>query len=134
MTFGSGNSAPFEVRDQSYISNENEIWAHRQMVRDSGRPATHDRAEIVASVMGQEVTVVLNAPAFQVRGRNLAWPRLAEEYNMKEANVRAEYDVVAGCLNGPVNVSVHRVPSILGHYGDVERPRSCRIGRGRQLR
>ena len=121
LTFGSGNSAPFLVRDQSYISNQNEVWAHRQMVRDSGRLASEDRAEIVASVMGQEVTVVLNAPAFQLRGRNLAWPRLAEEYNMKEANVRAEYDVVAGCLNGPVNVSVHRVPSILGHYGDVER-------------
>ena len=122
LTFGSGNSAPFLVRDQSYISNQNEVWAHRQMVRDSGRPAPEDRAEIVASVMGQEVTVVLNVPAFQVRGRNLAWPRLAEEYNMKEANVRAEYDIVPGCLNGPVNVSVHRVPSILGHYGDVERP------------
>ncbi|MGI9296715.1 MAG: hypothetical protein ACR2QC_02305, partial [Gammaproteobacteria bacterium] len=100
VVWAAANAAPFAVPDQAYLSNSQEVWAHRRMaavVRRTGRPLGSNNAAVPVGIEEDSivrltitnnvaVTAVFNMPAFQLRGRALR-PSPAWEYNMKEANV-----------------------------------------------
>ena len=125
VIYGGPNSAPFAVPDQSYYSNNIEIWAHRRMIESNLLTPVAEDSLLEVEHNGVMLRPVFNMPAFQLIGRALR-PPLGWEFDTKAADVRP-IPLEPGEMNPCGVPNYARVPGVLlGGFSDTDRA-SCAI-------
>lgn len=126
------NSSPFPVSDQSFIDNNEDVWALRRIIGNDGQPLNDD-ALVSLTIGGVSGSAPFNPPAFQMVATRVAQPR-GWTYQSKGANLpllnegfyldatpRVPIPRCDGAIPAASPTPERTPGALLGHPGDVER-------------